>query len=196
MKKIFAGFIVLIATHFALADETIVFIRHGEKPDKGLGQLTCQGLNRSLALPSVLLSKFNKPSAIYAPNPSILKSDKGIEYSYVRPLATIEPTAIRLGMPVNLQFGFEDYWGMTKELLRPEYKDATLFISWEHHLGAKIAKTIMKELTNEENIVPDWSDNDFDSIYVISIKQDGEKQNITFNIEKQNLNGLSSECNK
>ena len=34
----------------AHADQTIVFLRHGEKPASGLGQLTCQGLNRSLAL--------------------------------------------------------------------------------------------------------------------------------------------------
>lgn len=27
------------------ARETVVFIRHGEKPPLGLGQLTCQGLN-------------------------------------------------------------------------------------------------------------------------------------------------------
>jgi hypothetical protein len=31
--------------------ETIIFIRHGEKPLSGLGQITCQGLNRALALP-------------------------------------------------------------------------------------------------------------------------------------------------
>jgi len=31
--------------------ETIVFLRHGEKPQRGLGQSTCQGLNRVLALP-------------------------------------------------------------------------------------------------------------------------------------------------
>jgi hypothetical protein len=36
------------------AVETIVLVRHGEKPDKGLGQLDCQGLNRALALPPVI----------------------------------------------------------------------------------------------------------------------------------------------
>ena len=29
-----------------------MFFRHGEKPSRGYGQLTCQGLNRALALPS------------------------------------------------------------------------------------------------------------------------------------------------
>ena len=31
-----------------------MFLRHGEKPSGGYGQLTCQGLNRSLALPDIL----------------------------------------------------------------------------------------------------------------------------------------------
>ena len=41
-------------------------LRHGEKPLLGLGQLTCKGLNRALALPQVLLAKFGKPSFIFA----------------------------------------------------------------------------------------------------------------------------------
>ena len=47
----------------AHAQQTIVLLRHGEKPSAGLGQLTCQGLNRSLALPDVLLAKFGKPTS-------------------------------------------------------------------------------------------------------------------------------------
>jgi hypothetical protein len=41
--------------------ETIVLIRHGEKPDSGLGQLTCKGLNRALALPALLIGRYGKP---------------------------------------------------------------------------------------------------------------------------------------
>lgn len=60
----------------ACADTTIIIVRHGEKPAQGLGQLTCQGLNRALALPAVLLSRYGNPVAIYAPNPAIKKIDK------------------------------------------------------------------------------------------------------------------------
>jgi hypothetical protein len=81
----------------ARAEQTIVFLRHGEKPPLGLGQLDCQGPNRALALPAVLQAKFGKASAIYAPDPGSKAKDKGVEYNYIRPLATIEPTAIRLG---------------------------------------------------------------------------------------------------
>jgi hypothetical protein len=50
--------------------ETIVCIRHGEKPHGGLGQLTCRGLNRALALPKALLAKYGAPQFIFAPNPT------------------------------------------------------------------------------------------------------------------------------
>src|ERR1700722_7647635 len=90
--------------------ETIVCIRHGEKPHGGLGQLTLQGLNRSLALPDVLLKRYGTPQFIFAPNPT-QKVDGNPGYYYVRPLATIEPTAIRCGLPVNTKYGYEEIKG-------------------------------------------------------------------------------------
>jgi hypothetical protein len=81
------------------AVETIVLVRHGEKPDKGLGQLDCHGLNRALALPPVIAKTFGRPSAVFAPDPSQQREDYGVSYDYVRPLATIEPTAIFSGCP-------------------------------------------------------------------------------------------------
>jgi hypothetical protein len=64
--------------------ETIVFVRHGEKPLAGLGQLTCQGLNRALALPNVLITKFGKPNNIYAPNPTGKVDGPANNFDYVR----------------------------------------------------------------------------------------------------------------
>ncbi|MEJ5020123.1 hypothetical protein WH297_10260 [Ochrobactrum vermis] len=78
----------------AQTSETIILIRHGEKPEGGLGQLTCRGLNRSLKLPAVIARDFGKPDAIFAPDPAKEKTDNGISYAYNRPLATVEPTAI------------------------------------------------------------------------------------------------------
>src|SRR5580658_912983 len=77
------------------AQETIVAIRHAEKPPTGLGQLTCRGLNRALKLPKVLVPRYGKPDRIYAPDPGTRIGQLGnLNYSYVRPLMTIEPTAI------------------------------------------------------------------------------------------------------
>ena len=100
----------------AHADTTLVLIRHGEKPANGLGQLSCTGLNRSLALPAVLVGKFGRPAALYAPNPGVPKRDQGVSYNYIRPLATIEPTAIQLGLPVNTQWGLDELDALQAEM--------------------------------------------------------------------------------
>jgi hypothetical protein len=99
--------------------ETIVFIRRGEKPDKGLGQLNCKGLNRALALPPVIAKLFGRPSVIFAPDPSDRKVDDGEPYDYVRPLATIEPTAISFGLPVRRRGGTRPH----KLALAPDARD-------------------------------------------------------------------------
>jgi hypothetical protein len=58
------------AAKSASSTETIVFFRHAEKPEKEFGQLSCQGLNRALALPQVLISKFGKPEMLKKHSPA------------------------------------------------------------------------------------------------------------------------------
>ncbi len=53
---VFAG---LLATAPAHAAETVIFLRHGEKPAAGLGQLSCKGLNRALALPRIFCGEIS-----------------------------------------------------------------------------------------------------------------------------------------
>jgi hypothetical protein len=114
--------------------ETIVFVRHGEKPEEGLGQLNCQGLNRALALPTVIARTFGTPNFIFAPDPSVQKDDEGQSFDYVRPLATVEPTAIRFGLPVNASIGWSAVAELQAELERPEYRNALILVAWEHKI--------------------------------------------------------------
>jgi hypothetical protein len=65
----------LVLAGAAVAEEAIVFVRHGEKPAAGLGQFDCQGLNRSLKLPAVIKAMFGKPKDIFAPDPGKQKKD-------------------------------------------------------------------------------------------------------------------------
>src|ERR1700748_3910949 len=93
---------LLLSISSVHAEETIVAIRHAENPPASLGQLTCKGLNRALALPKVLIPRYGKPDRIYAPDPGTRVGRLGnLSYSYVRPLITIEPIAIQLELPVN-----------------------------------------------------------------------------------------------
>ena len=84
--------------------QTLVFLRHGEKPDGGLGQLNCQGLNRAIDLSTLLPEKFGKADYVFAANPTrnVEEGEFDNSYSYIRPLMTISPSAIKLGLPCLL----------------------------------------------------------------------------------------------
>lgn len=177
-----------------LADETIVFLRHGEKPAAGLGQLDCQGLQRALHLPPVLDRLFGKPQAIFAPNPSVRKDDNGVSFDYVRPLATIEPTAIAYALPVNTDIGFNDADGLRKALTAPDYANAVVYVAWEHHIARTVVQDLLKQFGADAKAVPKWDGDDFDSLYVVRIAGTGSNRNASFALEHQQLNGLPKTC--
>jgi hypothetical protein len=184
------------ATDKPEAVETIVIVRHGEKPPAGLGQLKCRGLNRALALPKVLLSKFGRPDYIFAANPSVqLRDGNSPLYSYVRPLATIEPLAIELGMPVNTQIGFNQIQQLQAEVTKPMYSNAVIILAWEHGYQDDFAKNLMTAYGGDSSMVPPWSNDDYDSIFVIRLKRSGDKTRATFALDAEGLNGkLSDKC--
>lgn len=199
MKKLLLHpFLLLMLTllsPFAQSSETIVIFRHGEKPPAGLGQLSCQGLQRSLALPRVLIERFGRPSELFAPNPSQTKADKGVFYAYIRPLATIEPTAIRLGMPVNLGFNLGDPAALVRYLLKPGFEDSTFFVAWEHHQIDAIAKLLVSEFDSELGAsIAHWGDNDFDSLYKITLEGRGQSRQASFQVEHEGFDALPNEC--
>ncbi len=176
----------------AHADTTIVIVRHGEKPALGLGQLSCQGLNRSLALPPVLLAHYGRPVAIYASNPSIKKNDQGVQYAYIRPLATIEPLAISSGLPVNIDWGMSDITPLAKVLLARN--QGTQVVAWEHHFADKLARQLLALSGGNPHEVPDWNNKDYDSIYVVQVSEHDKKRHATFTLESEGLNDLPTTC--
>jgi hypothetical protein len=195
----------LVALYLALASssamsaeapvaETIVLVRHGEKPDQGLGQLDCQGLNRALALPAVIGKLFGKPDAIVAPNPAQSKEDHGQPYNYVRPLATIEPTAIVFGLPVDASIGVADLDVLRQKLESPVYRGALVVVAWEHVDIAKLARRLVSDHGGDPAIVPDWQGDDFDSIYVVRLTQADAGTTVSFERRHENLNGQPTAC--
>lgn len=175
--------------------ETIVMIRHGEKPADGMGQLTCKGLNRALALPDVLLKRFGKPDFIYAPNPSDQVHDHGGIFSYVRPLMTIEPTAIRAGLPVNAQIGYTQIQQLQTALTQPAYAQARIFVAWEHGYLHDFAQQFLKSYGDAPSVIPPWPGSDYDTIYVFQLTQHNGKPHLSFRLEHEGLNSsLSDAC--
>ena len=174
--------------------ETIVLLRHGEKPAAGLGQLDCQGLNRALALPPVLARLFGRPAAVFAPNPATKVRDEGGTYDYVRPLATIEPTAIRLGLPVDASVGFTDVEGLVRRLAEPHLHNTLVFVAWEHERIVHIARALLARHGGNAELVPAWHESDYDSIYVIRIERTGERARASFEHTHEGLNGQPRNC--
>jgi hypothetical protein len=175
--------------------EKIVFFRHGEKPSGGLGQLDCQGLNRALKLPEVLKNKFGKPKVIFAPDPRDKVEDDHTEYYYVRPLATIEPTAIKFGMPVNTDYGFSQIGELQKELLNSKHSTDLIFVVWEHKKLIELVKNIVEKGGGSSGSVPDWPSDDYDTILVLHVTHEpGSKITVKWDKEKEGLDKEPTEC--
>jgi hypothetical protein len=190
LHKAFFLFLLLITLNTAIFGvETILFIRHAEKPADGLGQLSCKGLNRALALPATLISKYGKPDYLVAPNPTIQKEDKGISYNYLRPLATIEPLAIQISKNIDLSCGYDDINCVTNLLLDKKYTDKMVLVAWEHHKIEDILRLIAST-KNTTLSIPSWKNDDFDTIYLLHIQKDS----IDFKIEAQSLNNQTENC--
>ncbi len=174
--------------------ETIVLVRHGEKPADGLGQLNCQGLNRALALPVVIEKLFGKPDAVFAPDPADAKKDYGRPYNYVRPLATIEPTAIVFGLPVDTSIGVSNLDALRRRLESADYRSAVVVVAWEHHEIAKLTRLLVSDHGGDPASVPDWPDQDFDSIYVVRLTQTSAGTAVAFEQRHEGLDGQSTAC--
>jgi len=180
----------------ATEEETLVFFRHGEKPASGLGQLDCQGLNRSLKLPEVLISKFGTPDVIFAPDPAqrVKEPDQNFYY-YVRPLATIEPTAIRLGMPVNTKYGYTDITSLESELLDPKHSKDTIFVSWEHIKLYEMVVDLVEKGGSPKSTVPGWGGAEFDRIDVLKLTREGQGLKVKYDKQAEGLTGkLPTTC--
>ena len=190
---VIAGF--LPAGTLAADRQTIVVIRHAEKPARGLGQLTCTGLQRALRLPDWLAANFDRPDAIYAPDPSVRATEihgDGQRYDYVRPLITIAPTAISLGMPINTQLPFNDSGRLADELLLPKYRNSTLYVAWEHLQIMNLAEVLLRRL-DAEGTVPDWPNSDYDTVFAFQIDWT-EPPGMHFQVSKQELGPLPDTC--
>ncbi|MFL5787677.1 MAG: histidine phosphatase family protein [Flavisolibacter sp.] len=137
-------------------DIKIIIIRHGEKPDKG-DNLSCQGLNRALQLPSVIKNKFGLPDKIFVPTPNSGKST-----STSRMYQTIVPFAIKYNLKINTKYDVKDTKAIAEALGK---ESGTVLLVWEHKAILKIVKAI-----GVDDPGLSWDDNDFDSIWIISYK--------------------------
>ncbi|HEX8589113.1 MAG TPA: hypothetical protein VF672_14270 [Pseudomonas sp.] len=177
--------------------QTLVFLRHAEKPETGLGQLNCQGLNRAIDLSTVLPNTFGKADFIFAANPSrhVEEGEHDHSYSYLRPLMTVGPSAIKLGLPVNIDFAANDTGDLADELMRDKYHDATIYTAWSHGYLPELINKVAEEASGEKvKLVNDWVAEDFDSVLVLTLKWNDGKATLQYENYKQNLDGGAVGC--
>ncbi|MFG0925522.1 histidine phosphatase family protein [Pseudomonas sp. CJQ_8] len=177
--------------------QTLVFLRHGEKPGEGLGQLNCQGLNRALDLASVLPERFGKADYVFAANPTrhVEEGSRDESYSYIRPLMTITPSAIRLGLPVNIDYGANDTAELADELLSDKYRNATIYTAWSHGYLPELINTVAGKALGEERVITeDWSGEDFDTLYVLTLTWQNGKASLLSRNVRQGLNDGAHSC--
>lgn len=177
--------------------QTLVFLRHAEKPDMGLGQLNCQGLNRAIDLSTLLPKEFGNANFIFAANPSrhVEEGEGDLSYSYLRPLMTISPSAIKLGLPVNIDFAANDTSDLADEFMRDKYHDATIYTAWSHGYLPELINKVAEEASGKKvKLLDDWVGDDFDSVLVLTLKWVNGKASLEYENYKQNLNGGEEGC--
>eukprot|EP00501_MAST-03F_sp_TOSAG23-6_P001308 GSMAST32.ASY1.ANO1.1356.1 assembled CDS len=166
---------LLASTSTVDEDLEIVIVRHGEKPENG-DNLSCQGQNRALQLPAILHGKIGVPDYIYVPSLKL-----GEETKHSRMFQTVTPFAIKYNLKINTIFGEKQTAKIAKDLKK---KTGTALLVWEHSEIHDIAKSLGIEHP------PKWHGKDFDSIWIITLKN-GEA---SLNIEKEGINP-SAQCN-
>ncbi|SEM67725.1 hypothetical protein SAMN04487857_1045 [Pseudomonas sp. ok272] len=177
--------------------QTLVFLRHAEKPAGGLGQLNCQGLNRALNLAQLLPEKFGKANYVFAANPTrnVEEGEFDNSYSYIRPLMTISPSAIKLGLPVNINFSANDTSDLADELLHDKYHDSIIYTAWSHgYLPELINEVAQDAVGGTHTITEDWPSGDFDSLYVLTLTWHNGKATLQSEHVKQGLDNGSDTC--
>ena len=189
-----AGQLLCGSVWAAAKTQTIVLIRHAEKPPGGEGRLDCSGLNRAAALPAVIIREFGRPDAIFAPDPGSLKKDDGVKYPYRRPLQTVEPLAKSLNIQVDTRFRYKQIDRLEQALAAPALAGGTVLVAWEHKQLVKLARGLLRDNGGDETGVPRWRGDDFDSIFIVRIIRADGRANAVFEKRRQGLNGQPANC--
>jgi len=152
----------------------VVIIRHGEKPANG-DNLSCAGLNRALALRTVLDTITGKPDHTYVP--TIIT---GTKTNSVRMFQTVTPFAVQKNLTINSSFKETDTTGAAKDVLN---RRGVVLMVWDHANIPPLAKAlgVPGKLT--------WNGTDFDSIWIIEFRETKEKnlKFLSFTIGQENI---------
>ncbi|MCE1246827.1 MAG: hypothetical protein LWY06_09295 [Firmicutes bacterium] len=205
-------------------NQTLYFVRHGEAHPSAQfenGNLVMQGNWRALYIPQAIEGKIKNPDYIYTVDPAqFLKGmpasgqTTDMYYSYVRPSMTIAPYAISKDMPINLAYGF-NYCDPAQGKMGPQvdaaikfffsgsnFSNKTLIVDWEHVHIQEISQLLLAkyfENTSDVPVLPNWPGTDYDTIWTITLDNDGNltiSNSIYQGIESSSLPSTAPTFNK
>jgi hypothetical protein len=173
-------------------NETVYMIRHAEAhptPNWDDGNYVGAGQWRALDLPNALRGKI-QPNQVYSIDPAvgIPGGDGSIPSSYVRPSMTVEPYAIANNLPFNLAASVAVFAQNPPQLSTAAsdffftggtFSNQTLLVGWEHDHIPPAVNALLAAYQSSQT-VPDWSNDDYDSMWTITLDAQG---NLTVDTE-------------
>ena len=83
---------------------------------------------------------------------------------------------------------------MERELEKPAYRGATVFIAWEHSLLDAFARNLVEDAGGDPTQVPAWAGDEYDMIFVFKISTENGRKHVAFTVDHEGLNSLSDNC--
>jgi hypothetical protein len=150
-----------------LANNTVLIIRHSEKPETGHG-LTALGEARAR-----LYAKYFRPFQEEGLSISVDSLYAGADSkSSIRPRLTLEPLSKAAGLPIHLNVGTKDPETLVREL-RTEAHGRHPLIAWRH---GEIPALLTAFGASPEKLLPNgkWPDDVFDWVIMLDMGADGQ----------------------
>ena len=150
-----------------LANNTVLIIRHSEKPDTGSG-LNAQGEARAR-----LYEKYFQPFQEEGLSVQVDSLYAGADSkNSMRPRLTLEPLSKSSGMPLHANIGTKDSEQLVQQLKSESHGQHPL-IAWRH---GEIPTLLRAFGASPEKLLPNgqWPDEIFDWVIVLNIGPDGQ----------------------
>jgi hypothetical protein len=150
-----------------LANNTVLIIRHSEKPETGNG-LTAQGEERAR-----LYAKYFQPFQDQAPPIEVDSLYAGADSkSSVRPRLTLEPLSKASNLPINSSISSKDSEALVAELKSHPHGHHPL-VAWRH---SELPALIAAFGASPDKLLPNgqWPDDVFDWVVVLTMGPDGQ----------------------
>ena len=158
----------------ASSTSTVYIIRHGEKTFGG-GCLNIQGQERANNIPSVFDgTRFLKPAQLFANKYYGAATTAGVKTANCeRCFLTIQPIAQFLSIPLDFDHGYPTALGgnqgAANAIKAAALKQGVVLVAWEHYN----IQFLTADLGVDKSKIPEWSGDDYDSIYVLTFDSSG-----------------------